>query len=445
MKKRSQIALLLILLSSGISLLFGLAISRHSIPGGAVDFQVIYYGTQCAIQHHDPYRISELRAFYVSEEAKLPPNSIDPPHDVERFYYLPTIFVLVLPFVMLPWWTALAIWVTLLFGSLVIASFLMWKVGSEYAPGRALLLVCILLANVEVGIALGNPSFVVVGLCSIGVWCLVNERFVPLAVICLAVSLLSKPHDAGFVWLYFILSGGIRRKVGLQSFAISIALGLIALIWISHVSPGWYQEWHANLSSISAHGQLNDPGPDALRHAIVIDLQAAMSVFWDNPAFYNAATYLICGVLFVIWVAVTLRRPFSGREAWFALAAVVPLTMLVTYHRLYDSKLLLLTVPACVILCASGGRIGRTALAVNIAAFILTGDIPFTLFQLAADRLHVNAIGIHEKIVMLLLTRQVSLILLAMAVFYLWVYVRGTAGGEASILSNKSSYAPSSL
>lgn len=437
MKKRWQFPLLLILLSSGISLLFGLAISRRSVPGWAVDFQVIYYATKCVIQHHDPYQMSVLRDFYSSEEKELPPDSIDPPRAIELFYYLPTIFVLVAPFAMLPWWFALAVWVTLLFGSLVLASFLMWKVGSEYASGHALLLVCILLANLELGIALGNPSLIVVGLCSIGVWCLVNQRFIPVAVLCLAVSLLSKPHDAGFLWLYFILSGGVRRKQAMQSFAITVILGLVALMWISNVSPDWSRKWHANLSTISAHGQLNDPGPDAARHAIVIDLQAAVSIFRDSPGFYNLVSYLVCGVLLLIWTVVTLQRPFSRIEAWFALAAIVPLTMLVTYHRLYDSKLLLLTVPACAILCSRGGRVGRTALVVNIAAFILTGDIPFTLFQVVADWLHVNAASMHAKLLMLLLTRQVSLVLFGMAIFYLWVYVRTKTGDEGAIASKE--------
>jgi hypothetical protein len=437
MKKRWQLALLLILLSSGISLLFGLEISRRSVPGGAVDFQIIYYGTKCVIHHHDPYRIDELRGIFASEAKRLPPGSIDPSRDVELFDNLPTIFVLVLPFVMLPWWLALTVWMTLLFGGSVLTSILMWKVGSEYAPVPALVLVCILLSNMQLGVALGNTGLLVISLSVMAVWCLLNQRFVPFATVCLAVCLISKPHDAGLIWLYFILSGGFRRKQALRSLAITVALSLIALLWISYVSPGWYQEWHANLSVMSEHGHLNDAGPDALHHGIVIDLQAAISVFWDNPTFYNTVAYLVCGTLLLLWSVTTLRYPFSKVRAWFALAAIVPITMLVTYHRLYDSKLLILTVPACAILCARGGRMGRTALVVNVAAFILTGDIPFALFQVIADRLHAGATGMHEKLLMLLLTRQVSLILLVMAMFYLWVYVRTKIGDESSVNSKE--------
>ena len=34
---------------------------------------------------------------------------------------------------------------------------------------------------------------------------------------CLAISLMLKPHDAGLVWLYFLLAGGIYRKRALQA------------------------------------------------------------------------------------------------------------------------------------------------------------------------------------------------------------------------------------
>jgi hypothetical protein len=51
------------------------------------------------------------------------------------------------------------------------------------------------------------------------------------------------------------------------------------------------------------------------------------------------------------------------------------LTMLVTYHKPYDAKFLLLTVPAGILLWIEGGRIGRIAVLVNTLAIVLSSDI----------------------------------------------------------------------
>jgi hypothetical protein len=98
--------------------------------------------------------------------------------------------------------------------------------------------------------------------------------------------------------------------------------------------------------------------------------------------------------------------------------------MLVTYHRPYDAKLLLLTVPACAMLWAEGGPIGWIALIVNTAGFVLTGDIPLAILVILTNNLHVGTAGIFGQILTVVLTRPASLILLVMSIFYLWAYVR---------------------
>ena len=111
-------------------------------------------------------------------------------------------------------------------------------------------------------------------------------------------------------------------------------------------------------------------------------------------------------------------------RAWFALAAVVPLTVLVTYHRLHDTKLLLLAVPACAILWAGGGAIGRAAAALTTAGVVLNSDIPITIFGEVIDQLHISTATLTGKILTVVLARPNQEILLAVGIFYLWIYVR---------------------
>jgi cell division protein FtsW (lipid II flippase) len=202
----------------------------------------------------------------------------------------------------------------------------------------------------------------------VAVWCFLEEKFVWAGILCLSVSLAIKPHDAGTVWLYFLLAGGIYRKRALQTLVVTTCLGLATLVWITPIAPHWMQELHSNILVNQLPGEVNDPGPvtaHASGPSMVISLQSTLSVFRDDPRFYNLASYLICGSLLLVWTVRTIRSRFSPANAWFALAAVVPLTLLVTYHRPYDAKLLLLAVPACAMLWVEGGPLRWFALLVT--------------------------------------------------------------------------------
>lgn len=423
------IGLLLILLSSGLSILWGISAARSG-SGGELDFRAIYYGTRCLLHHHDPYSQNELESFYRTDGGERPLESIQARQAVTQYVNMPTTFIFLAPFAMLPWGTAYTLWLALTAGVFILAALLMWDTGASYAPGVSLFLVCILLANSEMLFATGNSAGIVVGLCVVAVWCFFQERFVPAGIICLAVSLAIKPHDAGFVWFYFLLAGGVLRKRALQTLVLTAVLGLFALVWVQHVAPHWMQNWQTNLSAISMHGGMNEPGPSSLTGhtpGMVINLQAVVSVFWDDPRIYNPVSYLVCGALLLVGGVRTIRSKFTQRSAWLALAAVVALTMLVTYHRPPDAKLLLLAVPACAILWAEGGRIIRwIALLVTTAGVVLTGDISLAILLNTARNLHVSSTGISGVIATLVLSRPASLILLVVGVFYLWAYLRRT-------------------
>jgi hypothetical protein len=421
-----QIALALILLSSGISILWGFSVGE-SANGGQVDFQAIYYGTRCLLQHHNPYKVSELEGVYRADGGERPSENARRHQLMTLYVNLPTTFIFIAPFAMLPFWAAQALWLILFTGVFVLAAWLMWDIVASYAPWVSLFLVCIVLANSEILFATGNTAGIVVGLCVVGVWCFLKDRYVPIGILCLAASMAIKPHDVGLVWLYFLLAGGIYRKRALQVLLVTVVLSLSAFLWVQHVAPHWVQDWQINLAAISGHGGLNEPSPDSVTGhtaGMVIDLQAAISVFRDDPRIYNSVSYLVCGAMLLAWSVRTLRSRFSQSRAWLALAAVTALTMLVTYHRPYDAKLLLLTIPACAMLWAEGGAIRRIALLVSGAGFVLTGDIPLAILANLANDLHVGTAGIFGKILTVVLIRPASLILLVMGMFYLWVYLR---------------------
>jgi hypothetical protein len=425
MTKERRIALAWILLASGISIWWGFSVGQNA--NGWVDFRAVYYGTRCLLEHHNPYNVSELEGVYHAEGGERPSDTAAAHQAVVLYVNVPTTFIAVAPFAMLPWGPAHVLWVALTAGVFILAALLMWNLGASYAPSVSLFLIFILLVNCESIFVAGNTAGIAVGLCVVAVWCFLRERFVLAGILCLAFSLAIKPHDAGLVWLYFLLAEGVNRKRALQTLLITAVLGLSAFLWLSHIAPHWMQDWQSNLATISAPGGINEPGPASLtgRSAfMVIDLQAAISIFRDNPRIYNPASYLFCGVLLLAWAARTLRSSFSRTRAWIAMAAIVPLTMLLTYHRPWDAKLLMLTVPACAMLWAEGGPIAWMALLVNSAGLLLTGDIPLAILNSVTNQMHLGTAGIFAQMLTVVLIRPASLILLGMSIFYLWVYLR---------------------
>jgi len=425
MKRTNQIGLAWILLAIGISILWGSSLGKPA--NRWVDFKAVYYGTRCLLEHHNPYNVSELDGVYLAEGGGNPSETVTAHQTVTLFVNLPTTFILLTPFAMLPWGVAHLLWISFTVVSLIFAAFLVWNCGANYAPVLSVGLISLILANSEILFLTGNTAGIVVSLCVVAVWCFLSERFVLAGILCLALSLAIKPHDAGLVWFYFLLAGGVYRKRALQTLLVTAILSLSAFLWVSHVAPHWMQDWYSNMTAISARGGLNEPGPASRigrSPGMIFDLQAAISIFWDDPRIYNAVSYLVCGVLLLLGAVRTLRSQFSLRRAWIALAAVTVLTMLVTYHRSYDAKLLLLTVPACAILWAEGGLIAWLALLVTTAGIVSTGDIPITLLLIHTKNLQISTVGLSGQIRTLLLMEPIPLILLAMGIFYLWIYVR---------------------
>ena len=112
----------------------------------------------------------------------------------------------------------------------------------------------------------------------------------------------------------------------------------------------------------------------------------------------------------------------SAEQSWIALAAIVPITLLITYHRVHDTKLLLLTIPACALLWAKRNRIGWVALLLTAAAIIVNADIPLAIFGVLIDRIHLSTTVLAGRLLTLFLARPAEELLFAMAVFYLWIY-----------------------
>jgi hypothetical protein len=411
--------LYLILLGTAAFLAFG-AVLMNSNRVPLLDFRTAYYSGECMLQHCDPYSEGDIQALYGQRTEHWPVEKRNRAI-VNRNIYLPPAFTFTVPLALLPFDLAQALWFLLIVCSFILASFLIWNLAADHAPVLAAALLCFCLANSGSLIYFGNPAGFVVPLCAIAAWCFVREKFVLAGIACFVFSLCFKPHDGGLVWFFFFLAGGMYRKRALQTLAAVAVLSLPATLWVAQISPHWMREISTNMQSYSAQGGINDPSAGHGTE-VLTNLQTITSFFWSAPHAYNLAAYLLCAPLLLVWGYITLRARPSPANAWLALAAISCFSMLPVYHRQYDAKLIILTIPAFALLWASGGATAWMALLVNGLGFLLNGDLPWVMFLSVVNKMHPAAAGPYSRALTALWDFPVPLSLLAMGMFYLWVY-----------------------
>lgn len=385
------------------------------------DFRTAYYSGLALVAHRDPYSVSDVEKLYAKESP--PPANPDPDRMVVTTnIYFPSAFPFTVPLALAPENLSLTVWVLGIIASFLLSTYLTWKVCADGAPVLIGLLLGFFLANSGTLVYFSNPAGFVVPFAILAALSFAYDKFVPAGIACLAISLAFKPHDSGLVWLYFLLAGGLYRKRALQTLVVIAAFSLPALLWVIHISPHWLQEFSANLAAYSGPGAMNDPR-GAHGTCMITSLQTVTSFFWQDPKIYNLISYVVCAPLLLWWIYLTLRARASREAAWLALAPISALSVLPIYHRQYDAKLILLALPAFVLLWSRSERLRWPALAVTATAFFLNGDFPWIVLLQTTDHLHLTA-GPYRQAATALLNFPVPLSLLAMSVFYLWIYAR---------------------
>ena len=89
--------------------------------------------------------------------------------------------------------------------------------------------------------------------------------------------------------------------------------------------------------------------------------------------------------------------------------------MLPVYHRPYDAKLLILTVPACAALWAQGGARRWLGMLATSAAIGVTSDLPSSLLTMLSesDCQPRPVVGFSDQILTFVIARPAPLILLS--------------------------------
>ena len=424
--------LFLLLLGTCVFLFMGTGLVATD-PHCMTDFRTAYFSTKTFLSGADPYDAQSVLNTY-SLTGAPPFRTHMEQVAVTLNVYPPTEFVPVAPVAMLPYRLAKPLWFFLIAGGLFCACLLVLDLVAPSTSGLVGLLLGFLIAGSSSLIFNSNPAGIAVTLAIIAVWSFMRQRWLAFGVFALALSLVLKPHDAGLIWLCFLLAGNPYRKFAWQSLGLAALLSLPAFLWISHIAPHWPAEAAANLKIYAQPGSTNDPA-SVYGSYFIASLQVIFCFVKNDPRFYNLASLVAMAPLLFVWAVAAFRIRGSVTNLWFALATIAPLSMLPVYHRQYDAKLIILTLPALASLWTQRATLRYLALGVTSVAILLNSDLFWAAILIVFKPLPIVSLAPVARLRFALVTFPVPISLLIVGLFYLWILVQRVRTVEARVIS----------
>jgi len=197
-----------------------------------------------------------------------------------------------------------------------------------------------------------------------------------------------------------------------------------AFVWMN-VHPAthnWVQDYRVNLKGIASPGHLSDPGPTDKEVNQITSLQTIVSIFRNDPAFYNPVVWAVSLLFLGAWIYPVLRLPSSKQKDLLCIAAIATFSLLPVYHRMYDSVLLPTIFPGLAFLIYKAPRWGAVGGGLSLwFTFMLSkyNDKLLSAHGAQAHRLMSRLVGDHLSTV--LIDRPEPIATLALALFFLVV------------------------
>jgi Glycosyltransferase family 87 len=402
------------------------------------DLVPVYTGARCLIHGCNPYDTKQLEQQFFQgggRPTELPSWEIDVP------VYPPSTFLALSPLALLRFPTARLLWF-LLNGCLFVTS-----VGLilSLCPGTQRWLTtalgCFILATSGILLVLGQPAAFAISLVIIGCYFFLRSRFLPLGAVLFALSLAVKPQIGGLIVLYLLV-----QRIHWRYAAVALTGALLVLLSAGLIlklhprSAGCTSTLRANLSATLSPGGSADPRPANVQAVGDLNVQTLTSIFFPEARTFNVVAYAIFVILLVGLMLVVLRANAGPELHFLALAAVSVLSLTPVYHRFYDARLLLLTIPAVLIVFQRRRLLGSMIAVLTILA-VISVQYRVQVFLLQ----HALWQGVvQNKILLILLLRQQNLELLILFFLYLFA-IRSMRLSSAPEIDSYPAYQPAML
>jgi hypothetical protein len=396
----------------GLSALVFFVSSMSRFRHASNDFVPVYTGARCLLHGCNPYQPSQLEQEFFAGAGK--PGEI-PSWEIDMPVYPPSTFLALVPLGLLKFPTARWVWY-LLNGSLfVLAAAAIFSLCPQAYRWPAALLISFLVGSAGILLVLGQPGTFAISVSILGICLFLRGRLLWLATAFLLAGLAVKPQIGGFLVLYLFVRGIHRRYAAfalLGAGALLVCGGLI----LRHApqSADWKTTLQNNLTSTLSPGGSADPRPGNTQAIGDINLQSLSSIFFPTPGAFNAVAYLCFVGLLGAGVGAVVRAPLSLETNLVALAALSVLSLLPVYHRFYDTRLLLLSVPGAMMVLHRRRTLGVVILVLTVLSSIsLQYRLQINFLQKGQWQ---NVVA--NKFLLIALLRQQNLELLLLYVLY---------------------------
>lgn len=351
---------------------FSVAVERFHAFHSAIDYIPVYTGARCLLYGCNPYDASQLDQQYFEAGGRADEL---PAWNEEVLLYPPSTLQVLAPLSLLRFPVARVVWILLNGCLFAISAGLIVSMCPRAHRWLATLLASLMLVTSGILLALGNPAIFAISLLIIGCYLFLRGRLLPLGAFLLMLSLAVKPQIGGLIVLALIAMRIRWRYAAVAvagAFALLLAAGLI--LSLHPRSANWTSDLSANISSTLGTAGHNDPRPDGKRAIAVISLQAVSSVFFTDQREFNAAAYAVFLALLMVWVWAVVRTNASEEMHLLSIGALAALTLTPVYHGFYDTRILLITIPAVVIVYQKRRFLGILIGALTVLAVISVQD-----------------------------------------------------------------------
>jgi hypothetical protein len=397
----------------------GVAAIVFLIAGGkrafhiSYDFVPVYTGAGCLLRGCNPYIPSQLeQQFFRAGGRAGELNS----WDIDVPVYPPSTFVALSPLALLSYPAARLLWFVLNGCLFVTSAVLVLSLCPKEYRWPATILASFILATSGILLVLGQPALFAISLVIITSYLFLSGRLLPVATLLCMLSLAVKPQIGGLIALYFLAQRVYWRHVAVASAGALILLLSGGLILSLHPgSAAWRDTLRTNLSATLSPGGSADPRPANEESVGDANLQPLTSIVFPEAQRFNLAAYAVFLALLVVWIRTIRWTGVTPAMHFLALAGLSVLTLLPVYHRFYDTRLLLLSLPATMVVLERRRLLGA-AIAVVTALAVISVQYRVQVFLVRhAEWENVR----RHKLLFTLLLRQQNLELLILFGLYL--------------------------
>jgi Glycosyltransferase family 87 len=377
------------------------------------DFVPVYTGARCLLHGCNPYNTSQLeQQFYKGggHAAELPSWDIDVP------VYPPSTFLVLSPLALLRFPLARSLWFMLNCCLYVVAAGLVVSLCPRSHRWLGTALASYFLVTAGILLVLGQPATFAISLVVIASWLFLRRRLLLGGLLLFTLSLAVKPQIGGLIVLYLLVQRIEWRHAALAlAGALALLLTASLILWMRPASEDWPSTLRTNLSATLSPGGSADPRPENQQSVGDTNLQTLTSIFLTDARSFNVAAYGIFLALLVAGVLIVVRADKSPEIHLLALGALSILSLTPVYHRFYDTRLLLLSVPAVVLVFQKRRTLGVImAIFTVVATVSVQYRVQTSLVQQAKWQ---NVLA--NKFLFILLLRQQNLELLILFCLYL--------------------------